>query len=98
MSERTNVPVILVEESFSIVLLVIEPVHALGYELFPRLLALAAAGHRGGQAGVVLGDGVPAPRRDQVPDEGLDVLVAPVGVQAVQQGETHSVLRTKPGE
>ncbi len=83
-SER-HPPVILVEKSLSVVLLIVKPVHALGDELLARLLALAAARDGGGQAGVVPGDGVAAARRDQVPDEGLDVLVPAVRVQAVQQ-------------
>ena len=32
-------------------------------------------------------------RRDQVPDEGLDVLVPGVPLEAVHQAESHGVLR-----
>jgi len=44
---------------------------------------------------VVSGDGVAAARRDQVPDEGLDVLVPAVRVQAVQQGQADGVLHAQ---
>ncbi len=44
---------------------------------------------------MVPGDGVAAARRDQVPDEGLDVLVPAVRVQAVQQGLADCVLHTQ---
>jgi hypothetical protein len=90
----TLVPVVLVEESLRVVLLVIEPVHPLRYELLPRLLPFPATWDRGGQTGMVLSNGVVGPRRDEVPNEGFNVLVPAVRVKAVQQGQAQSILHT----
>ena len=76
--------VALVQKQLRLVLFIVGPLGALGPVVLPVLLALAAAGHRRRQAGVVLADFI-APGRDELPDEGLDVVVAPVALQAVQQ-------------
>ena len=90
-------PVALVQEHLRVVLLSTRPGGRVGDGASPRvlgLLAFPATGNWGGQASVALPDLGSAELlgRDQVPDEGLDVLVPGVSLEAVDQAESHGVL------
>ena len=84
--------VALVQKQLRLVLVLAGPLGALGPVVLPVLFALPAAGHGRRQARVVLADGVVAAGRDELPDEGLDVVVAAVALQAVQQRQPDRVL------
>ena len=93
-------PVALVQEHLRVVLLSPRPGGRVGDGAAARglgLLPLPAPGYGGREAGVTLANLGPAELLggDQVPDEGLDVLVAVVPLEAVHQAESHGVLRQR---
>ena len=93
-------PVALVQEHLRVVLLRPGPGGRVGDGATARvlgLLPLPAPGNGGGQASVALPHLGPTELlgRDQVPDEGLDVLVTGVSLEAVDQAESHGVLGEK---
>ena len=91
-------PVALVQEALGVVLLSSGPVGSVRDGTAANvlgLLPLPSSGNRSGQTGVTLGHlgATELLGSDQVPDEGLDVLVTGVPLEAVDQGEPHGVLR-----
>ena len=91
-------PVALVKEHFGVKFLLLRPRGSIRDGASPGvlgLLALATSWHRGVEAGVTLGHlgASELLGRDQVPDEGLDVLVPGVPLEAVHKRESDSVLK-----
>ena len=91
-------PVALVKEHFGVKFLLLRPRGSIRNGAFPgvlRLLALATSWHGSVKAGVTLGHlgASELLGSDQVPDEGLDVLVPGVPLEAVHQRESDSVLK-----
>ena len=93
-------PVALVQEHLRVVLLSPRPGGLVGDGATARalgLLSFPAPGHGSRQAGVTLPNLGPPELLggDEVPDEGLDVLVAVVLLEAVHQAESDGVLGQK---
>ena len=93
-------PITLLQEALCVIFLLLCPGRPVWNGTSARvlgLLPLPAPGNGGGQASVALPHLGPAELlgRDQVPDEGLDVLVTGVSLEAVDQAESHGVLGEK---